>query len=83
MKSSAAWRFVLRLPSRLLIGLVRVYQYTLSPIPFIGGQCRFHPSCSHYFIEAVEKYGAIRGGLKGVWRICRCNPWTPGGFDPP
>jgi len=74
-------QFVWKLPGRLLIGLVIVYQYTLSPL--VGRQCRFQPSCSHYFIEAVRKYGALRGSLKGAWRICRCNPWTPGGCDPP
>ena len=74
-------RFIMRLPSLLLIGLVRVYQWTLSPI--IGRQCRFQPTCSHYFIGAVEKYGAIRGSLKGIWRICRCNPFCRGGDDPP
>ena len=74
-------RFIVRLPGLLLIGLVRIYQWTLSPI--IGRQCRFQPTCSHYFIGAVEKYGAIRGSLKGIWRICRCNPFCRGGDDPP
>ena len=74
-------RFIVRLPGLLLIGLVRIYQWTLSPI--IGRQCRFQPTCSHYFIGAVEKYGAIRGSLKGIWRICRCHPFCRGGDDPP
>ena len=74
-------RQLVRLPSLLLIGLVRVYQWTLSPI--IGRQCRFQPTCSNYFIEAVQKYGAIRGAFKGVWRICRCHPFCQGGNDPP
>ena len=74
-------RFIVRLPGLLLIGLVRIYQWTLSAI--IGRQCRFQPTCSHYFIGAVEKYGAIRGSLKGIWRICRCNPFCRGGDDPP
>ncbi len=72
---------IYRLPSRILIGLVRVYQITLSPI--VGRQCRFHPTCSHYFIGAVEKYGAVQGAWRGVKRICRCHPWHPGGIDPP
>ena len=75
------WQFLVRLPSLILIGIVRIYQMTLSHL--IGQHCRFEPSCSRYFIEAVRKYGAIRGTLKGIWRICRCNPWTPGGYDPP
>lgn len=76
-----ALRDLVRLPSLVLIGLVRSYQWTLSPI--IGRQCRFQPTCSHYFIGAVEKYGAIRGTFKGFWRICRCNPFCRGGYDPP
>jgi uncharacterized protein len=74
-------RFVVRLPGLVLIFFVRIYQWTLSPI--IGRQCRFQPTCSHYFIGAVEKYGAILGSLKGIWRICRCNPFCRGGDDPP
>ena len=72
---------IVQLPSLVLIALVRVYQLTLSPI--IGQQCRFQPTCSHYMIEAVRKYGAIRGAWKGTLRICRCHPWHPGGHDPP
>jgi putative membrane protein insertion efficiency factor len=72
---------IVHIPASILIGIVRLYQYTLSPI--LGRHCRFQPSCSAYFIEAVRKYGAIRGALRGLWRICRCNPWNPGGFDPP
>ena len=70
-----------RWPALLIIALVRVYQFTLSPI--FGRHCRFRPTCSHYMIEAVEKYGALRGGLKGIWRILRCNPLARGGYDPP
>ncbi|MBX9792540.1 MAG: membrane protein insertion efficiency factor YidD [Pirellulales bacterium] len=65
----------------LLIALVRVYQISLSPI--LGGHCRFEPSCSNYFILAVQKYGPWRGALKGAWRVCRCNPFSAGGHDPP
>jgi uncharacterized protein len=70
-----------RLPARTVIGLVRLYQLTLSP--FIGRQCRFQPTCSHYMIGAVEKYGVLRGVPKGLWRILRCNPLCKGGYDPP
>jgi len=72
---------IVRLPALLAIGCVRIYQLTLSRL--IGPVCRFEPSCSRYFIGAVEKYGLIRGGAKGVARICRCHPWHPGGYDPP
>jgi hypothetical protein len=65
----------------LLIGLVRVYQTCLRPL--LPSVCRFHPSCSEYFILAVRKHGPIRGLWKGAGRICRCHPWHPGGYDPP
>jgi uncharacterized protein len=64
-----------------LIGLVRVYQISISPL--LPPACRFHPSCSQYFILAVRKFGPVRGSWKGVCRICRCHPWHPGGYDPP
>jgi putative membrane protein insertion efficiency factor len=73
--------FILALPATALIAAVRAYQWTLSPL--IGGQCRFQPTCSNYFIEAVQKYGAIRGSARGVARICRCHPFHRGGVDPP
>jgi putative membrane protein insertion efficiency factor len=65
----------------LLILFVRVYQVVLSPL--LGGSCRFNPSCSAYFIEAVRKYGPWRGGWMGLRRILRCHPFHPGGPDPP
>ena len=74
-------RLIFGLPGRAAIALVRVYQRLLSPL--IGPVCRFEPSCSNYFIQAVQKYGLIVGGWKGVWRILRCNPWFRGGHDPP
>ncbi|MGA2798113.1 MAG: membrane protein insertion efficiency factor YidD [Thermoguttaceae bacterium] len=74
-------RAIIALPGRALIILVRLYQWLLSPL--LGEHCRFEPSCSKYFIGAVQKYGAIRGTWRGVLRICRCHPWNPGGYDPP
>lgn len=65
---------------RALIALARLYQATLSR--WLGGQCRFSPTCSNYFIEAVWKKGAIRGLFMGLWRICRCHPFSKGGYDP-
>jgi putative membrane protein insertion efficiency factor len=73
--------FTMTLPARALILLVRSYQWTLSPI--VGRQCRFQPTCSNYFIGAVQKYGALRGSFKGIGRILRCHPFHPGGYDPP
>ena len=74
-------RSLAQLPARAIIALVRLYQLTLSPI--FGRQCRFQPTCSHYMIEAVQRYGALRGLCKGLWRILRCNPLCRGGYDPP
>jgi len=65
---------------RLLIGLIRVYQYALSPL--LGRSCRYVPSCSEYTAQAVQKHGAMKGGWLGAKRICRCHPWHPGGYDP-
>ena len=66
--------------ARLLQGLIRLYQILLSP--FWGSQCRFHPTCSCYAIDALNKHGAIKGGAMAIYRIFRCNPWAKGGFDP-
>lgn len=62
------------------IALIRVYQATLSP--FIGGQCRFYPTCSAYGIDAYREHGAARGTVLTVRRVCRCHPFTKGGYDP-
>ena len=70
-----------RLAAAVLIGLVRAYQAVLRPV--LPSVCRFEPSCSEYFIQAVQKYGPLRGPWKGAGRICRCNPFCQGGFDPP
>lgn len=67
--------------SFLLILMVKLYQITLGP--FLGGRCRFYPSCSYYFIEAVRKHGPVKGALRGLFRICRCHPFCEGGYDPP
>ncbi|MFM8189874.1 MAG: membrane protein insertion efficiency factor YidD [Pirellula sp.] len=61
--------------------MVRFYQRAISPL--LWSHCRFSPTCSQYMIEAIQKYGPFRGVLKGLWRICRCHPLTPGGYDPP
>lgn len=66
--------------------LIRFYQIAISPvIHFAGGPgcgCRFTPTCSHYFLEAVETHGALRGSWLGLKRIARCNPWGGQGHDP-
>lgn len=68
-------------PSHLLIAAVRFYQLGIGP--FFAKRCRFEPSCSNYFIQAVRKYGAVVGAWKGVLRILRCHPFCAGGYDPP
>lgn len=72
---------MLSMISRAMIALVRFYQRAISPL--LGSQCRFSPTCSQYMIEAIEKYGPVRGVFKGTLRICRCHPFHPGGYDPP
>ncbi len=63
-----------------MVALIRLYQLTLSG--WLGGQCRFYPSCSHYAREAIQVHGAWRGSALAMWRILRCGPFTEGGFDP-
>lgn len=64
----------------VLIWLVRAYRYLLSP--WLGNRCRYHPSCSEYAIEAIQKHGALKGFKLAVWRVLRCHPWCDGGHDP-
>ena len=63
----------------LEIGLIRVYRATLSG--WLGGQCRFYPTCSHYAEDAIRGYGAVKGTALAVWRILRCNPFGQGGVE--
>lgn len=67
--------------SALLIRLIKVYQFFLSP--WIGSNCRFNPTCSNYAIESVRTWGAFKGSWLAIKRIGRCHPWTQGGNDPP
>jgi putative membrane protein insertion efficiency factor len=60
--------------------LIRIYQWTVSPL--LGPRCRFYPSCSQYALEAVQRFGVLKGGWLAVVRLGRCHPWQPGGFDP-
>lgn len=66
--------------TRLLVLLIKLYRYALSPL--LGNNCRFHPSCSVYAVEAIQKYGPWRGTWLAVKRIGRCHPWSQGGYDP-
>ena len=71
---------ITQLPAKFLILFIRIYQVTLSP--FIGRNCRYTPTCSNYGIEAIRKYGAIKGGWLTFKRILSCNPWGGSGYDP-
>ncbi|MBS4061707.1 MAG: membrane protein insertion efficiency factor YidD [Bacteroidetes bacterium] len=73
-------RFITRLPANLMILLIRVYQYTLSP--YLGQSCRYTPTCSAYGVEAIKKHGALKGGYLAIKRIISCNPWGGSGHDP-
>ena len=66
---------------KILIGLVKIYQKYLSPLKG-HSTCIYFPTCSQYAVEAIEKYGALKGGLLAVWRILHCNPFAKGGYDP-
>ncbi len=82
------YELITQFPRRLVVKLIKIYQKTLSfdhgPLKaaYPHGFCRFYPSCSQYGVEAIEKYGIIKGGLMTSWRILRCNPWSKGGNDP-
>ena len=64
----------------ILIKIIKLYQRYLSPLK--STKCPYYPTCSNYGIEAISKYGAVKGGLLAVWRILRCNPLSKGGYDP-
>ncbi|MFA6306530.1 MAG: membrane protein insertion efficiency factor YidD [Patescibacteria group bacterium] len=75
-------------PRYIAVKILKIYQKTLSfdhgifKFLYPNGFCRFHPTCSDYAIEAIEKYGFLKGGSKAIWRVLRCNPFNSGGFDP-
>ena len=63
----------------ILVAPIRLYQRTISPA--LPARCKYHPSCSHYAVEAVRRYGVLRGVVLAGWRLLRCNPWSHGGVD--
>ena len=72
-----------KIGDRVLIGLIRLYQRTLSPVfAALGSQCAYQPSCSEYMANAVREHGLARGAIAGIWRLLRCNPFSNGGYDP-
>ena len=66
---------------RILIGMIRFYRKYLSGLKGYS-TCKYYPTCSQYGLEAIEKYGASKGGAMALWRILRCNPFSKGGYDP-
>ena len=66
---------------KILLGIIRFYQKYLSGAEGYSS-CKYYPTCSRYAIEAIEKYGAFKGGRLAAWRILRCNPFSKGGYDP-
>lgn len=66
---------------KILLGIIRFYQKYLSGAKGYSS-CKYCPTCSRYAIEAIEKYGAFKGGILAAWRILRCNPFSKGGYDP-
>jgi putative membrane protein insertion efficiency factor len=74
-------RTLVNWPRIALLGSIRIYQKLISPgLP--ANTCRFYPSCSHYGYQAVYKHGVIKGSFMAAWRVLRCNPFNPGGYDP-
>lgn len=67
---------------KLVISMIKFYQKYISGYLKSGRCCRFYPTCSQYAIEAIEKYGLLKGSILSMWRILRCNPFNPGGYDP-
>jgi uncharacterized protein len=71
---------IIRTARLLMIWPIKLYQYLLSP--YIGSCCRFYPTCSNYALEAVNRYGVIKGAYLAIKRMMRCHPWSAGGYDP-
>jgi len=69
-----------QLATRVVLYLLRGYKWALSPL--LSPACRYVPSCSDYAMEAVDRYGVLRGGLMAIWRVLRCHPFVQGGYDP-
>jgi putative membrane protein insertion efficiency factor len=70
----------LNLLRRVMIAPIRLYQAVVSPA--IGQRCRYYPSCSEYAVQAISRFGILRGLVLAAWRLLRCNPFSSGGFDP-
>ncbi len=71
---------VISVPARAAVLLLRAYQLVISPM--LGPRCRYAPSCSSYAVQAITTRGLVVGSALAAWRVLRCNPWSPGGYDP-
>jgi uncharacterized protein len=67
-------------PAHAGAGLVQVYRHSVGLL--FAGRCKYHPTCSQYAVDAIRRYGLLRGGARAGWRLLRCNPWSHGGVDP-
>ena len=79
MKIKEFFYEIILLPKKILIFLIKLYQKYISPL--LGSNCRYHPTCSEYTKQAVDKYGIIKGSILGIIRIIKCNPFSKGGVD--
>ncbi|MCY4051723.1 MAG: membrane protein insertion efficiency factor YidD [Gammaproteobacteria bacterium] len=80
MSKPKSSKTILTFPSRSLRFLIRIYQLGFSP--YLGCNCRYHPTCSRYALEAIDQHGALKGSVLAIKRIARCHPWNVGGYDP-
>jgi uncharacterized protein len=80
MYLKVAYKFFIKLLAVPFILLIKIYQLLISPL--FPSSCRYTPTCSHYTMEALKKYGFFKGGWLGIKRISRCHPWGGSGYDP-
>ena len=80
MSFREVYKFLVKLLAVPFILLIKIYQLLISPL--FPSSCRYNPTCSHYTMEALKKYGLLKGGWLGIKRISRCHPWGGSGYDP-
>ena len=83
---TTVYKKISKLPRILFVGLILFYKHVLSPVKNAllgpGGCCRFHPTCSEYAMESIKAHGVLKGGIFSLWRLGKCQPFHPGGYDP-
>jgi uncharacterized protein len=79
VSAAGARHGVTRVPTALALALLRIYQIVISPV--LPVQCKYHPTCSAYAVEAIRSFGILKGLVLAGWRLLRCNPWSVGGID--